>query len=237
MVPHSIDTAYLREKAETYDERRFSQQSGQVVHRLELAMLHRVLPYLSSNSTILEVGCGTGRFLVELAKNGYSVDGTDASPDMLSICETKVRAFSNTFEPRLGEAAKIPYPSNTFDLTYCIRLLNQTESASYALDVIQDMFRVTKPGGYTLIEFMNYYRAPVRTNTDQHVLLRPQEVIAQAQAYGGTLVSGRGAFFVNMGVFHMVPAPMLKVVQAVDKVLSGLVPRLCSRCYFLFHKQ
>jgi len=41
-----------------------------------------------SNNT-LELGCGTGRLLLPLIKEGYAVDGVDSSPDMLAICQCK----------------------------------------------------------------------------------------------------------------------------------------------------
>ncbi|MCA9423030.1 MAG: class I SAM-dependent methyltransferase [Nitrospira sp.] len=237
MVNQSIHTAYLKEKATTYDERRFSQLSGQVVHNIELEMLNNVLPHLTQGATILEVGCGTGRFLVEMAQKGYKVDGTDASPDMLSIAKSKVSEFANNFQPLLGEASRLPYPPNSFDLTYCVRLLNQTESSNYALSVVNDMFRVTRKAGYVLVEFMNYYRAPIRTRSAQHVLLRPQEVIDRAKACGGVPIWCGGAFFVNMGIFHMTPAPLLGGIGWIDRLMRSLLPRLCTRCYLLFQKQ
>ncbi|HNP95392.1 MAG TPA: class I SAM-dependent methyltransferase [Cyclobacteriaceae bacterium] len=237
MVNQSVHTAYLNEKATTYDERRFSQLSGQVVHNIELEMLNKVLPNLSQGATILEVGCGTGRFLVEMAKKGYKIDGTDASPDMLLIAKNKVGEFVNNFQPLLGEASKLPYPSNGFDLTYCVRLLNQTESSHYALSVIDDMFRVTRENGYVLVEFMNYYRAPIRTRGAHHVLLRPQEVIDRAKACRGVSIWCEGAFFLNMGIFHMTPAPLLGGIGWIDRLMRNLLPRLCTRSYILFQKQ
>ncbi len=237
MVNPSIQTAYLKEKALTYDERRFSQKSGQVVHNIELNMLNNVLPYLSEDAAILEVGCGTGRFLVEMAQKGYHVDGTDASPDMLSICKNKISAFSSHFQPRLGEASHLPYPDRTFDFTYCIRLLNQTESSDYALNVMEDMFRVTKNDGYTLVEYINYYRAPIRHSKGQDVLLRPHAVIDRGHHCGAIPVWCRGAFFLTMGIFHMMPQPTLNMLHRVDSILSTIFPRFCTRGYILFRKQ
>jgi SAM-dependent methyltransferase len=39
----------------------------------------------------LDVGCGTGRLLLRLLKDGYDVDGIDTSADMLAICREKAR--------------------------------------------------------------------------------------------------------------------------------------------------
>ena len=41
------------------------------------------------NATVLEIGCGTGRLLLELAKTGVSVLGVDTSLKMLEIAQSK----------------------------------------------------------------------------------------------------------------------------------------------------
>ena len=39
---------------------------------------------------ILELGCGTGRILIPLAREGYTITGLDASAAMLSVCRNKL---------------------------------------------------------------------------------------------------------------------------------------------------
>ncbi len=42
-----------------------------------------------SHGPLLEVMCGSGRFLAPLANGGFDIDGVDASDDMLAACERK----------------------------------------------------------------------------------------------------------------------------------------------------
>jgi SAM-dependent methyltransferase len=44
-----------------------------------------------ANGPVLEVMCGSGRFLVPLAQAGIDIDGVDASDDMLAACARKCR--------------------------------------------------------------------------------------------------------------------------------------------------
>ena len=47
-----------------------------------------------SGDPVLELGCGTGRVLLHLARRGHAVTGLDNSPEMLARLEAKLRAVS-----------------------------------------------------------------------------------------------------------------------------------------------
>ena len=42
-----------------------------------------------SNSCILDAGCGTGNYSIELARRGYMVTGLDISPELLAEAKKK----------------------------------------------------------------------------------------------------------------------------------------------------
>ncbi|MBW6474458.1 MAG: class I SAM-dependent methyltransferase [Anaerolineaceae bacterium] len=50
---------------------------------------------------VLDVGCGTGRLLLDYQQQGIDIDGVDNSPEMLSIC--KVKAIELEINPNLYE--------------------------------------------------------------------------------------------------------------------------------------
>ena len=47
-----------------------------------------------SGGPVLELGCGTGRVLIPIAKSGVEIVGLDASPLMLSVCREKLLSES-----------------------------------------------------------------------------------------------------------------------------------------------
>lgn len=229
-------TAYTPDQAQSYDETRFVKPSGVQAHQTEFSNLMFALRKLPKSAHILEVGCGTGRLLVDARKAGYRVDGTDGSPSMLDVLREKNHDQYPDLDLKVAEAAKLPYPDGAYDATYSIRLLNQTESPEYALDVVQEMMRITKPGGLVLVEFVNARRPRWGMNRRSTTRLAPSQVVARARACGGKPLAYRGAFFLSMQAYSKSPALLVGLVAALDRAFSWLFPRLCSRCYVLLTK-
>lgn len=244
-----VKTAYDKESATSYDSKRFTTLSGQLIHEVELNILKEALKNVSVDASILEVGCGTGRLLIELFLDGYKVYGVDPSLHMLT--QSKVKLQSELFEAALilGEAAHIPLQQNLLDFVYTIRVLNQTGSHRYALNTILEMMRITKPNGFILVEFMNHYRfgldrrkvrlGPeeiVKRVNQKNVRLRPRKVFQIAKKNNLRVIWFKGSFFFGMTSLNMLPEFSLPFVNKIDQFLSRLFPGLCSRCYVLLQK-
>ena len=65
--------------------------------------------------SILDVGCGTGRHSIELAKRGYSVTGIDLSQDQLARAREKAAAEKVTIDFQQQDARDLPF-HNEFDV-------------------------------------------------------------------------------------------------------------------------
>src|SRR5688500_758656 len=74
---------------------------------------------------VLDVGCGTGRLLLDFMADGVDIDGMDNSPEMLALCRQKAQQLG--LEPRLYqqqmETLELPrryqtilVPSSSFQL-------------------------------------------------------------------------------------------------------------------------
>ena len=103
---------------------------------------------LKSGERVLDIACGTGlvsfRAAHEVGASG-EVIGTDISEAMVDVCRTaaKERAITNATFQRM-EAEHISLPDASFDVVLCaLGLMYVTDFAGS----IQEMFRVTKPGG------------------------------------------------------------------------------------------
>lgn len=63
---------------------------------------------------VLEVGCGTGRVAVELAKAGHTVVGLDPSREMLARARTRAGEFGLDIEWFEGSLPQVPLPPGRF---------------------------------------------------------------------------------------------------------------------------
>src|SRR5512134_3974482 len=58
---------------------------------------------------ILDIGCGTGRHAIELARRGYTVVGVDLSESMLNKARAKAQANGVTVDFRQADARDLPF--------------------------------------------------------------------------------------------------------------------------------
>lgn len=61
-----------------------------------------------TSDAILEPMCGTGRFLLPLAKDGYKIEGSDASEHMLDVLRSKAEQMSLNVNIWKSVASEIP---------------------------------------------------------------------------------------------------------------------------------
>lgn len=134
--------AYLTYK--TYDENE-EQVIDHMVDKLRL----------TPDSTILEVGCGTGRSSVRIASR-LSKAGKlflqELSPKCLALAMDKLKSHEVPMEFAVANGCYLPLPDNSVDATYHFGGLNVFSDIGRALG---EMARVTKVGGRIVVSDEN----------------------------------------------------------------------------------
>jgi ubiquinone/menaquinone biosynthesis C-methylase UbiE len=99
---------------------------------------------------VLEVGVGTGFFLLNLWQAGFveEAHATDLSPGMLAACEANAGRLGCEVRTAAGDAETLPYADGTFDLVVGHAFLHHLPDYAGA---IAEMRRVLWPGGALLI--------------------------------------------------------------------------------------
>lgn len=97
----------------------------------------------------MEVAPGPGYLSLELAKLGnYTLAGLDISKTFVEIARKNAEEAGVEIDFRLGDAAAMPFPDETFDLIIC-RL--SFKNFSQPIATLNEMNRVLKPGGEAVI--------------------------------------------------------------------------------------
>ncbi len=113
-----------------------------------------VLENTSKNSTVLDLGCGAGPVLVQLQKSYFQLIGIDYSSDMLQHAR---RELDNDLTDAIlirAECEKVPIADETIDFVVCLGVISYAESIDVA---IQELYRITKPGGKVIVSYRNKY--------------------------------------------------------------------------------
>jgi ubiquinone/menaquinone biosynthesis C-methylase UbiE len=94
----------------------------------------------------LEVGCGTGFFLLNLKLAGVIDRGyvTDLSPGMVEVAQQNAGSLGFDVEGRVADAERIPYDDGVFDLVVGHAVLHHIPDVEQAF---REVLRVLKPGG------------------------------------------------------------------------------------------
>jgi SAM-dependent methyltransferase len=94
-----------------------------------------------TDAEILDVGCGCGRFMEELATLGR-VSGVDLAPEAVAFCRQRgLRRVG------VADAEALPFPSGRFDAVAAADVLEHTDDARTAAE----LWRVLRPGGVALV--------------------------------------------------------------------------------------
>jgi 2-polyprenyl-3-methyl-5-hydroxy-6-metoxy-1,4-benzoquinol methylase len=128
--------------ASSFDERRFGGPIGALVAADQAAVLADFIGPLSGRS-ILDVGTGTGRGALLLARGGARVTGIDASGQMLAVARQRAAQQQLAVEFLNGDAHAIPFPDGAFDVAISLRVLMHTPDWRR---VIAELCRVSRQG-------------------------------------------------------------------------------------------
>lgn len=148
----------IREWYDGYGEREWERLEKDLAGQIKLAIHLRLLePERWGGARVADVGCGPGRFALELARAGARMTLVDLSPVQL---EEASRRFSEAGLGEMVESAIVAdvvdlssIPSESFDLTVCFG-----GPVSYAYDrhrdALSELARITRKGGTLAISVM-----------------------------------------------------------------------------------
>ena len=171
--------SYLEDYYNAYDEEgRLLSRHGQVEYLTTMKYIRRCLASFPKPS-VLEVGAGTGRYSVTLAREGIPVTAVELIECNLEQLKAKLDG-TEPITVLKGNALDLsPLPDAAFDLTMLLGPMYHLYTREDKLKALSEAVRVTRPGGYILAAYcMNeptviqyvFGQNHLREVTDMHML-------------------------------------------------------------------
>jgi len=110
---------------------------SEAIHTYKLKLLEIAAPSLA-NSSILDVGCGTGQMAQRLNALGAQVVGVDFSLNGLR----HAAAYAAALQTNLDQS--LPFANEQFDAVWCTEVIEHVISP---LHLLQELHRILRPGG------------------------------------------------------------------------------------------
>lgn len=142
----SID--FYERNAPTYERERFFDYQGQAIDKFQKKTVVDFIEF-PRNKKILDLGCGTGRFSIELLSYKSHVISFDPSESMLKEVSKKGNENLNLIQ---GVGHKLPFKSESFDGCICINVFDHIKGPNILLSEIS---RVLKKDGVLVFNFSN----------------------------------------------------------------------------------
>ena len=139
-----------------YDEdgRTARSRHGQLEFCTTMTYIHR---YAARQSKILEVGAGTGRYSIALAREGMDVTAVELVENNLAVLRENSKGLEN-IRSYQGDATDLSrFPDNSFDVTLFFGPMYHLYEEGEVNRAIDEAIRVTKPGGVIMFSFISVF--------------------------------------------------------------------------------
>ena len=144
---------HLKNYYENYDEEgRLLSKHGQVEFLTTMKYIHECANETHAKSMI-EIGAGTGRYSVALAKEGFEVTAVELVPHNIDVLRKKLDG-SEPITVIQGNALDLSrFEDGAFDLTLLLGPMYHLYSFEDKKQALSEALRVTKKGGYILVSY------------------------------------------------------------------------------------
>jgi tellurite methyltransferase len=119
------------------------QQFGQIdIYLFDQLLRGNITPGMR----VLDAGCGSGRNLIYLLREGHEIFASDQNP--AAVAQTRALAPNLPAENfRVEPIENISYPDASFDLVLCSAVLHFSRDDAHFNAMLENLWRMLKPGG------------------------------------------------------------------------------------------
>jgi SAM-dependent methyltransferase len=113
---------------------------------------------------LLDAGCGTGRYAIEMARRGYLVHGIDLSPELIDVAERSAHDAPVSASFRVGDI--LNQPSRRFDAILCRGVLNDFVDDDSRAVVFAAFARALRPAGVLILDVREWEATALRKDRE-----------------------------------------------------------------------
>ena len=133
------------------EDRLTRSRHGQLEYATTMAYIHK---YATPGSKVLEIGAGTGRYSIALAKEGMDVTAVELVEANLKILQERSQGITG-IKSFQGDATDLKrFSDDIFEVTLCFGPMYHLYEKTEVNMAIDEAIRVTKPGGVILFAFI-----------------------------------------------------------------------------------
>ena len=105
--------------------------------------------YFEPKSTVLDIGCGTGRTTIHLNKLEYKATGIDITPVMINNAREIAKSKKMEIAYEIGDVTNLKFKSSSFDnALFSFNGWAMIPGKINRVNALKEVFRVLKPGGH-----------------------------------------------------------------------------------------
>jgi SAM-dependent methyltransferase len=101
-------------------------------------------------SDVLDAGCGSGRYSVELGRRGYIVHGVDLSPELIDVARASIGGGPKSVSFAVGDILSMP--AKRYDAVLCRGVLNDILDEADRAAAFDAFARALRPGGVLILD-------------------------------------------------------------------------------------
>ncbi len=136
------------------DTRLSRSRHGQLEYLTTMNYIHQAIP---KKASVIEVGAGTGRYSVALAKEGHDVTAVELVKSNIDLLQKNSKGLKNIASYQ-GDALDLSrFQDNTFDLTLVLGPLYHLYDETDQKKALDEAIRVTKNGGTIMAAFLSVH--------------------------------------------------------------------------------
>ncbi len=186
-----------------------------------ITTMHYIHQFLKKDAKILEVGAGTGRYSIALAKEGYNVTAVELVEHNLDILQKNGGNIEN-LEAFQGDALDLSrFEDGSFDITLVLGPMYHLYDSQDVNKALDEAIRVTKENGVILLAFLstyailfdNYLKGNLREGIEENFTDEYTVKHFEEQLFTGYDIVEFEKLFVDKNVEHL-------STVAVDSVLE-----------------